>query len=69
MLAWSPVLVESDTGLSRIRAHLRRLLGSAMGRLSAVFITFCMLLIAGSVGIVTYLSFGFSGVEARMRLR
>ena len=35
-----------------------------MGRLSAIFITFCMLLIAGSVGIVTYLSFGFSGVEA-----
>ena len=35
-----------------------------MGRLSAVFVTLCMLLIAASVGIVTYLSFGFSGVEA-----
>ena len=35
-----------------------------MGRLSAVFIAFCMLLIATSVGLVTYLSFGFSGVEA-----
>ena len=35
-----------------------------MGRLSAVFIAFCMLLIAASVGIVFYLSFGFSGVEA-----
>src|SRR6185295_16838263 len=35
-----------------------------MGRLSAVFIVFCMLLIAASVGLVTYLSFGFSGVEA-----
>ena len=35
-----------------------------MGRLSAVFVAFCMLLIATSVGLVTYLSFGFSGVEA-----
>ena len=35
-----------------------------MGRLSAVFVAFCMLLIAISVGLVTYLSFGFSGVEA-----
>ena len=35
-----------------------------MGRLSAVFIAFCMLLIAASVGIVCYLSLGFSGVEA-----
>ena len=35
-----------------------------MGRLSAIFIAFCMLLIAASVGIVIYLSFGFSGVEA-----
>ena len=35
-----------------------------MGRLSAVFIAFCMLLIAASVGIVAYLSFGFSGMEA-----
>jgi len=35
-----------------------------MGRLSAVVVAFCMLLIATSVGLVTYLSFGFSGVEA-----
>ena len=35
-----------------------------MGRLSAVFIAVCMLLVAASVGVVTYLSFGFSGVEA-----
>jgi cyclic-di-GMP phosphodiesterase TipF (flagellum assembly factor) len=35
-----------------------------MGRLSAIFIAFCMVLIAGSAGIVTWLSFGFSGMEA-----
>ena len=35
-----------------------------MGRLSATFIAFCMVLIAGSAGIVTYLSFGFTGMEA-----
>src|SRR5688500_1331192 len=35
-----------------------------MGRLSAVFITFCMVLIAGSAGIVAFLSFGFTGMEA-----
>ena len=35
-----------------------------MGRLSAVFIAFCMLMVAGSAGIVTYLSFEFSGMEA-----
>ena len=35
-----------------------------MGRLSAVFIAFCMMLIAASAGIVTYLSFGFTGMEA-----
>ena len=65
MLAWSPVLVESDNGLSRIRARICGAFGvHHMGRLSAVFIAFCMLLIAASVGIVTYLSFGFSGVEA-----
>src|SRR6185436_11718116 len=33
-------------------------------RLSAVFIAVCMLLVALSVGVVFYLSFGFSGVEA-----
>src|SRR5882757_4570115 len=35
-----------------------------MGRLSAIFVTFCMALIAGSIGVVAYLSFGFTGVEA-----
>ena len=35
-----------------------------MGRLSAIFVTFCMALIAGSVGVVAYLSFGFTGMEA-----
>ena len=35
-----------------------------MGRLSAVFIAFCMMLVAASAGIVTYLSFGFTGMEA-----
>src|SRR5215213_5217820 len=35
-----------------------------MERLSAVFIAFCMTLIAASVGVVTYLSFGFTGMEA-----
>jgi cyclic-di-GMP phosphodiesterase TipF (flagellum assembly factor) len=35
-----------------------------MGRLSAIFIAFCMVLIAISIGIVTYLSFGFTGMEA-----
>ena len=58
------MLVDSDAGLSRIRARIAAPLGSKMGRLSAVFVTVCMLLIAASVGIVTYLSFGFSGVEA-----
>jgi cyclic-di-GMP phosphodiesterase TipF (flagellum assembly factor) len=35
-----------------------------MGRLSAIFIAFCMVLIAASVGIVLYLSFAFTGMEA-----
>src|SRR5687768_3098833 len=35
-----------------------------MGRLSAVFIAFCMVLIAASVGVVAYLSFSFTGMEA-----
>src|ERR1043165_5624021 len=35
-----------------------------MGRLSAIFIAFCMVLIAASAGIVTYLSFAFTGMEA-----
>src|SRR5215213_4708299 len=38
--------------------------GSHMGRLSAVFIAFCMVMIAASIGIVTWLSFGFTGMEA-----
>jgi cyclic-di-GMP phosphodiesterase TipF (flagellum assembly factor) len=35
-----------------------------MGRLSAIFVAFCMVLIAASAGIVTYLSFAFTGMEA-----
>ena len=35
-----------------------------MGRLSAVFVAICLALIAGSVGIVVYLWFGFTGMEA-----
>jgi cyclic-di-GMP phosphodiesterase, flagellum assembly factor TipF len=35
-----------------------------MGRLGAIFIAFCMVLIAGSVGVVAYLSFAFTGMEA-----
>jgi len=35
-----------------------------MGRLSAIFIAFCMVMIAGSVGVMTWLSFGFTGMEA-----
>src|SRR5215207_92437 len=35
-----------------------------MGRLGAIFIAFCMVLIAASVGVVAYLSFGFTGMEA-----
>jgi cyclic-di-GMP phosphodiesterase TipF (flagellum assembly factor) len=35
-----------------------------MGRLSAVFIAICLALIAGSAGIVVYLWFGFTGMEA-----
>ena len=35
-----------------------------MGRLSAIFIAFCMVLIAGSAGVVTWLSLGFTGMEA-----
>jgi cyclic-di-GMP phosphodiesterase, flagellum assembly factor TipF len=35
-----------------------------MGRTSAVFIGFCMVMIAGSVGVVAWLSFGFTGMEA-----
>jgi cyclic-di-GMP phosphodiesterase TipF (flagellum assembly factor) len=35
-----------------------------MGRLSAIFVAFCMLLIAGSIGAVLYLRFGLSGTES-----
>src|SRR5262245_39331072 len=35
-----------------------------MGRVGAIFIACCMVLIAGSVGVVAYLSFAFTGVEA-----
>jgi cyclic-di-GMP phosphodiesterase TipF (flagellum assembly factor) len=35
-----------------------------MGRLSAVFIAFCMIVVAGAVGAVAYLSFDISGMEA-----
>jgi cyclic-di-GMP phosphodiesterase TipF (flagellum assembly factor) len=35
-----------------------------MGRLSAIFIAICLALIAGSVGAVVYLWFGFTGMES-----
>src|SRR5947209_19891206 len=35
-----------------------------MGRVSAIFIAFCMVLIAGSIGAVSYLSLGFTAMEA-----
>ena len=35
-----------------------------MVRLSAIFVALCMVLIAGSIGAVLYLSFGFARVEA-----
>ena len=35
-----------------------------MGRTSAVFIAVCMMLIAASIGVVVYLSFAFTGMEA-----
>jgi cyclic-di-GMP phosphodiesterase, flagellum assembly factor TipF len=35
-----------------------------MGRLSAIFIAVCMVLVAASVGAVAFLSFGFTGMEA-----
>jgi cyclic-di-GMP phosphodiesterase TipF (flagellum assembly factor) len=37
-----------------------------MVRISAIFIAVCMVLIAGSIGLVAYLRFGFSGVEAAL---
>src|SRR5262249_41739371 len=35
-----------------------------MGRLSAIFVAICMVLIAGSIGAVLYLRFGLSGPES-----
>ena len=35
-----------------------------MGRLNAIFIAFCMVLIAASAGIVSWLAFSFTGMEA-----
>jgi cyclic-di-GMP phosphodiesterase TipF (flagellum assembly factor) len=35
-----------------------------MGRLSAIFVALCMVLIAGSIGAVLYLRFGLSGTES-----
>ena len=37
-----------------------------MVRISAVFIAFCMVLIAGSLGVVLYLRFGFTGAESAL---
>ena len=37
-----------------------------MLRISAIFIAACMVLIAGSVGIVVYLQFGFTGAESAL---
>src|SRR5215472_2297418 len=37
-----------------------------MVRISAIFIAVCMVLIAGSIGLVSYLRFGFSGAEAAL---
>ena len=37
-----------------------------MVRISAIFIAVCMVLIAGSIGLVAYLRFGFSGAEAAL---
>ena len=35
-----------------------------MGRLSAIFVAVCMVVIAGSVGAVLYLRFGLGGPES-----
>ena len=37
-----------------------------MVRISAIFIAACMLLIAGSIGVVVYLRFGFTGAESAL---
>ena len=45
-------------------AEVPPVVGLGMGRLSAIFIAICLALIAGSVGAVVYLWFGFTGMEA-----
>src|SRR5262249_60189110 len=35
-----------------------------MGRLSAVFVAICMVLIAGSIGAILYLRFGLNGTQS-----
>ncbi|MGB7078326.1 MAG: EAL domain-containing protein, partial [Xanthobacteraceae bacterium] len=37
-----------------------------MVRISAIFIAACMVLIAGSIGVVVYLRFGFTGAESAL---
>ena len=37
-----------------------------MVRISAIFISTCMVLIAGSIGFVVYLRFGFTGAESAL---
>ena len=44
--------------------HTKPATGSDMGRLSAIFIAVCMVLVAASVGAVAFLSFAFTGMEA-----
>ena len=41
-----------------------RLVGCTTVRVSAIFIAVCMVLIAGSLGALLYLRFGFAGIEA-----
>ncbi|MGD0024205.1 MAG: EAL domain-containing protein [Xanthobacteraceae bacterium] len=40
--------------------------GSGMLRISAIFIAVCMVLIAGSLGVVVYLRFGLTGAESAL---
>src|SRR3954471_19508426 len=51
-------------GCGKDCGHTKPATGSDMGRLSAIFIAVCMVLVAASVGAVAFLSFGFSGMEA-----
>ena len=41
-------------------------MGFGMVRISAIFIAVCMVLIAGSLGLVVYLRFGFTGAESAL---